>query len=200
MLSRYFVSFNIAAMITFGLFFAMQMLISNGEVVLTEENIRHPVKLGKIRPVEERIDRIEPPELLVIDDAPVIPQTNKTPPGTGPVINRIIGPDINERPMSGFPENSLANIDGVQIPIVRPAPQYPVRLREKGVEGYVRVQFDITLAGNTENVVAVESSHQGFERNAIKAAQKFKFKPKVVDGEAVRVTGVFNRIDFKLQD
>jgi hypothetical protein len=35
---------------------------------------------------------------------------------------------------------------------------------------------------NVKDVKVIGSSHQGFERSAIKAAQKLKYKSKVVDG------------------
>jgi len=200
MLSRYFVSFNFAALITFGLFFAMQMLIKNGEVVLTEDNIRPIVVLDKVRDPEDPPDRIEPPELLEIVDPPDIPMITfeQTDNGTGPVVFN--DPGIGVDPRSIPVDTGFKIMNGKHIPIVKPAPQYPIRMLEKGIEGYVKVQFDVTVRGDTENVIAVESSHSGFERNAVKAAQKFKFKPEVVDGEPVRVTGVFNRIEFRLEN
>ena len=199
MLSRYFVSFNIAALITFGLFFAMQALISNGEVNLIKEKKRLPHIIVQPREVREPETRVRPPEKAEVEGPPeltTIPFSTATD-KMGPVIPvtlTSVGPEI------AGPPDGLGGVDGIHIPIVRPAPQYPIRLLEKGIEGYVRVQFDITVAGNTDNVIAVESSHKGFESSAIKAAQKFKFKPSVIDGEAIRVKGVFNKIEFKLQD
>jgi len=48
------------------------------------------------------------------------------------------------------------------------------------------------------NVTVVESSAPIFEEAAIEAAQKFKYKPRVVDGVAIEVSGVQNKITFKL--
>ncbi|MYF28736.1 MAG: TonB family protein [Gammaproteobacteria bacterium] len=39
-----------------------------------------------------------------------------------------------------------------------------------------------------------------FERAAIKAALKFKYKPRIVDGEPVATAGVRNRIAFAISD
>jgi protein TonB len=39
-----------------------------------------------------------------------------------------------------------------------------------------------------------------FDRAAVKAAAKFKYKPKVIDGEPVETAGVQNKIIFELAD
>ncbi|MDG1021161.1 MAG: TonB family protein [Emcibacteraceae bacterium] len=52
--------------------------------------------------------------------------------------------------------------------------------------------FTVTANGNVNDVKVIVSSHSGFERNAVRAAEKFKYKPKVVDGIAVEVNGVTN--------
>jgi len=49
--------------------------------------------------------------------------------------------------------------------------------------------------------VIIESKPPGiFDRAALQAAAKFKYKPKVVNGEPIDVAGVQNRITFELQD
>ena len=54
--------------------------------------------------------------------------------------------------------------------------------------------------GNVKDVKVIGSSHQGFERSAIKAAQKLKYKSKVVDGVAVEVKDVTNILKFSLEN
>jgi len=39
-----------------------------------------------------------------------------------------------------------------------------------------------------------------FERAALRAVLKFKYKPRVVDGVPVRVPGVKTRISFKIEE
>ena len=51
MITRYFISFNFAAIITFGLFFTMQMLINNDEIVLIDVGKRNKIVMGKVRNV-----------------------------------------------------------------------------------------------------------------------------------------------------
>ncbi|WP_051556054.1 TonB family protein [Kordiimonas gwangyangensis] len=52
-----------------------------------------------------------------------------------------------------------------------------------------------------DSIVIIEAEPQGyFERAAAKAAEKFKYKPKVVNGKPQKVTGVKYRFSFDLAD
>ncbi len=53
------------------------------------------------------------------------------------------------------------------------------------------LQFDVTEEGSVENPVVLEAKPPGiFDRSALRAAAKFKYKPKILNGQPVRVTGV----------
>ena len=64
------------------------------------------------------------------------------------------------------------------------------------MEGYVLLEFTVTRAGSVKDVVVLESTSPIFEKAAMVAAYKFKYKPRVVDGEPVEVPGVVNQINF----
>jgi protein TonB len=103
--------------------------------------------------------------------------------------------DLNVGGIGGF------SSDGEYLPIVKVAPVYPRRAQTRGIEGYVLLEFTVTRTGAVANPVVLESSPPGiFDRAALSAALKFKYKPKVVNGEAIDVAGVRNRITFELQD
>ena len=76
---------------------------------------------------------------------------------------------------------------------------YPIRAARRNLEGFVVVEFTVTKAGNVKDVVVLESTDPLFERPAIVAAYKFKYKPRVVGGEPVEVSGVTNRITFAVE-
>ena len=84
--------------------------------------------------------------------------------------------------------------------MVRVTPVYPIRASTRGLEGYVIVQFDVMADGHVANVVVVESTHAVFDSPAIKAAERFKFKPRVVDGVALVTEGIQNLFRFNLED
>ncbi|MDE0660336.1 MAG: energy transducer TonB [Gammaproteobacteria bacterium] len=91
--------------------------------------------------------------------------------------------------------------DGEYLPIVKVAPIYPRRALTRNIEGYVLLEFVVTSTGAVRDPVVIEAKPPGFfERAAIQAALKFKYKPKVIDGEPVEVSGVRNRIVFEMSD
>jgi periplasmic protein TonB len=57
----------------------------------------------------------------------------------------------------------------------------------------------VTETGAVENPIVIEAEPPGiFDRAAMNAAVRFKYRPRVIDGEPVRVHGVQNRIVFEL--
>jgi periplasmic protein TonB len=89
--------------------------------------------------------------------------------------------------------------DGEYLPIVKVAPVYPALAASQGLEGYVVVEFTVTPAGTVRDVVVVESSSELFNQAAVEATHKFKYKPRVVSGRPVEVSGVRNKITFVVE-
>lgn len=103
--------------------------------------------------------------------------------------------DLNVGGTGGF------SSDGEYLPIVKVNPVYPRRAQTRGIEGYVLLEFVVTKTGAVRDPVVIEAKPPGiFDRAATQAALKFKYKPKVVNGEPIDVAGVRNRITFELQD
>jgi len=98
-----------------------------------------------------------------------------------------------------FPMNFPRVTDGEYQPIVKVAPSYPPIAASMGIEGYVVVEFTVTRYGAVRDVVVIESSDDLFVEAAVQATYKFKYKPRVIDGEPVEVSGVRNRITFEFQ-
>ena len=96
--------------------------------------------------------------------------------------------------------NGIGSSDGEFLPIVKVAPMYPRRANTRGIEGYCTVEYTVTKTGAVKGVRAVDCTPPGFfERVSVKAAAKFKYKPRVIDGEPVDVEGVRNRFTFELE-
>ncbi len=84
-------------------------------------------------------------------------------------------------------------------PIVALSPRYPASARKAGVEGYVVLEFAITNFGSVENPVVVQAQpEQVFDSVALQAVSKFKFRPTIENGKAVRVEKVRYCMDFAL--
>ena len=57
----------------------------------------------------------------------------------------------------------------------------------------------MTTTGTVRDPVVLQSTSSLFERAAIRAVLKFKYKPRVVDGIPVDVPNVKTRITFKIE-
>ena len=90
--------------------------------------------------------------------------------------------------------------DGDYLPLVKVAPIYPRRAAARGLSGWVLVIFTVTSSGTVKDVRVLESTDKIFERAAIQAALRFKYRPRVVDGEPVEVTGVKHYIRFEMRE
>lgn len=87
------------------------------------------------------------------------------------------------------------------LPINKVEPVYPPRALKRGIEGYVIVEFTVTKEGRTKDIHVVEASHTAiFDRAALQAAAKFRYKPMVINGKTVEVPGVLNKITFAIED
>ena len=87
------------------------------------------------------------------------------------------------------------------LPLVKVAPIYPSFALERNLQGHVLLEFAVTATGAVRDPVVVEAEPPGvFDHAAINAVSRFRYKPKVVEGEVVEVTGVRNRIVFEVAD
>lgn len=71
------------------------------------------------------------------------------------------------------------------VPVRTVAPEYPSELRREGIAGIVMVKCTVDEQGNVVSTEVVKSSHQAFEKPAIDALLKWKFKPARQDGAAI---------------
>lgn len=96
--------------------------------------------------------------------------------------------------------SGMSSGDGEYLPIVKVAPIYPRRAQTRGISGYCIVEYTVTTSGAIRDPVAVDCEPAGvFEKASVKAAGKFKYKPRVVDGEAIEVAGVQNKFTYTLE-
>ena len=198
MFSRYVSSMVIGVVVTVTLFYIMSMLIATGMNAITDDGVGKIVDFVRIKQedtVQRRVRKVEKP------DKP------KPPPPAAPKqkLDRL---NVDNKLTKGLTFNTNIDIaqnrlqagEGDYLPIVKVQPIYPRRALSRGIEGYVVVEFMVTKLGTTQDITVVEAKPQGyFERAAIKAAQKFKYKPKVINGEPVDVAGVRNIIRFEME-
>ena len=93
-----------------------------------------------------------------------------------------------------------AGSDRDVIPLVRINPDYPPRALQRGLEGWVQVQFTITATGTVKDPVVVDAMPKNiFDDAALKAIARWRYNPKVENGAAVERVGVQTRIVFQLE-
>lgn len=197
------VALPFALAVSLSLFWVMQFLVSISDRALRDAEIVHFVDFVRVER-EEVVRRKErkpdkPPKVEEPPPAPPTPRLDPASPTTERVaIARVPVQTSLALDASGF---NLTPSDGEYLPIVKVQPVYPRRALSRGVEGYVIVEFTVTRAGTTRDLRVVESQPKGvFDKAALKAAEKFKYKPRVLDGEPIEVPGVQNKITFKIAD
>ena len=198
MLVRYAFGVVLGAVATFLLFMLMQAVIANPEAA-TDTGIKGRI-VDFVRVQEDQdvqVKKRKPPPPPPVDEPP--PSMPKPTLDSNVSVGVEIGlVDVNvDVDVSGTGYSS----DGEYLPIVKVAPIYPRRAQSRGIEGYVLLEFTVTTTGSVRDPSVIEAKPPGvFDRSAINAALKFKYKPKVVDGEPIEVAGVRNLITFQLED
>jgi len=200
MLVRFLVGAVLGVITTALLFLLMQSLIKTDrspfedavkgkliDFVRLQEDVEVETKLRKPTP--------PPPPDEPPPDMPT-PQFDSSAATTGVDVGAVdVKVDVNVGGVGGF------SSDGEYLPIVKVAPVYPRRAQTRGIEGYVLLEFIVTSTGAVRDPVVIEAKPPGiFDNAAIQAALKFKYKPKVVNGEAIEVAGVRNLITFELAE
>ena len=198
MLARYTSAVTTGTLMTFVLLFVMQLLIRLQPGAGTEPRPKFPIDWIKIEPVETLVatldEKLTKKKLTEVDPTPDRPRTNgdldplliNTVDPTPPTTSRLA-------PLGVF-------TDGPLVALVRVSPVYPARAQSQGIEGYVIVEFDVAADGLVSNIVVLESTNSIFDKAAIRAAERFKFKPRVVDGLPMNSYGIRNMFRFTLDD
>ena len=199
---RWAASMAMAVLITFGLFFFMQALIETGEGLDEQLNVVKIIDSTMPEIELEVIEEIDKPELIeeVIEVAEEVERQ----------VTISDGPDLNidrsQVQMDTGLELSNASIsatDGDYLPLVAIAPQYPTRAAQRGIQGWCLVSFTVNGLGNVveETITVVDAEPANiFNRSSERAAARFKFQPRVVDGKGVEVAGVQYLFRYELED
>jgi protein TonB len=141
-----------------------------------EPAVSKPAELPKPQPVVEE-PRPAPPSL-----SDSTPKTEASAPASQPAAN----PSSKPAEKAGIAEaNSKTVVSGVK-PLVRVQPDYPTRLRNRRIEGWIKIEFTITTSGAVADAVVVDANPADvFDDVALKAIKKWKFEAKLVNGVAV---------------
>jgi len=191
----------LAIFVTFGLFYLMQALILGKDMKLGEASgtmidfvrLKKDSELDlKKRKMPDKKEPEEPPPPPDLSMA----RSNKPSQEMGDMVFAI---DVDvDMGGTGF---EIAASDTDVVPIVRVQPQYPLRASERGIEGWVEVEFTISKLGTVKDPNVINSHPSSiFDRSALKAIRKWKYNPKIEDGEPVERPGIKVRLKFELSN
>jgi periplasmic protein TonB len=198
---RWLISLGLAGLVTLGLFYFMQALIATGGELEQNTNVIRIVDATMPEIVMEVIREVERPEPIEdLNEPPPTPPDRNIDMDGGADLNIArenvdldIGLDIGAA--------GLSATDGEMLPLVNIQPQYPTRAAQRGIEGWCQVAFTVTETGGVRDVRVVDAEPRGmFDSASIRAAERFRFQPRVVNGEAVEVPNVQYVFRFELEE
>ncbi len=206
---RLLISALLAIAVTFGLFLFMHKLVSSGAGGREDMEATAGIHFGPV----EIPDDINTRDRRVPKKPP--PPKNPPPPPRMQIAKQdqqvqdmpqLDMPNLDV-PLSGGEGIFIGNFQQVDrkaegdiIPVVVIRPMYPREAAVSSIEGWVKVEFTITEVGTVRDPQVVDADPARiFNREAIRAILKWKFKPRVVDGVAVerRATQI---IEFSLDE
>ena len=180
----------------------MNLLIESGDRRLDTEKRAHLADFVRVKRNESTRTKQRVPERPVFEKMPDMPDLGQTDNSATDSIavtqmDISVGHDID---LSAGLE--FGSSDGEYLPIVKVAPVYPVRALSRKVEGTCLVEYTVTPTGQTKDIMVVESHcpEEMFRTPSVKAAQKFRYKPRVIDGVAIEVPGIQNMFHFIMEE
>ena len=205
----------VGVVVTLALFYLMQSLIAGADSALTDDKVGNLVDFVRVKQDQELETKQRKPKKPPPPDEPPpdVPQQNFNVAVDDAGFSMAnVDTSVNVEVGSG----GFGISDGEYLPIVKVQPQYPRRALSRGLVGWVIVEFTVTEQGTVRDPVVIENCawvqnarNSGecvdnpngvFDRAAMQAAEKFKYKPKVADGKPVETAGVQNKISFQLAD
>ena len=191
----------IGVVVTAALFWFMQYLIETADRELNEGASGHLVDFVRLKR-DESIQRRQlkpkkPPPPDAPPPQPPTPQLDSLDPNAEKIAISAAPVETDIEMSGGF---SLGVGEGDYLPIVKVAPIYPQRALSRSIEGYCVVQYTVTKNGTIRDPFVVEDQCTSslFHRASIQASLKFKYKPRVLDGQAVEVPGVQNKFTYEI--
>lgn len=203
-LVRIVVGIPVAALVTWLLYVFMMTAITPNEIVLNEEEQR---TLETITPQQDSTEV----RLRQRSKANKLDAANKPPPPPKlssaksqidlptPSIQGAAPTELNFDRVQSLAIDPVAISDRDAQPIRPPAPSYPQRAAERGVEGSCDVRFDVDTRGRPYNVSATCTDNI-FKREAERAVNRVEFAPKIIRGQAAERRNVVYPLEFTLRE
>lgn len=191
---------TIAGVTTFSLFAFMAYLISNEQVGKTKVEPTVIIDLVQI-PEDSKPEYIAKKQFQPPEPPPIMERNKVTPDVTE------VSSDYNYTPstlnlVNNLTENVTMNTQPDQDarPVVRVNPKYPMDALRNGVQGWVKLAFDISEIGQVINVKIIDSEPKRvFDKAAKQALRKWKYRAKSIEGKQVQQHNFTVQLDFNME-
>lgn len=192
---RYFLSLILGFVIAISLFALMKELVSGtDEAQIKADDVRFVDFVRVKRDETTRTKDRQAPEKPEPQKKPPPPQistqqqdTRPTPPELNINMPNIGASFAGTGPYLGNPFTGAGTGDGDLIPIVQIEPQIPREALTNCIGGVVELRFTVLEDGSVEDPSVVSSNPpRMFDRSALRAILRWKFKPRIVDGRPVK--------------
>lgn len=204
MISRYPQPFAIAVLVTLCLFYLMQALVmgsrsgERGDESAVVVDFTRSVAESEVQTKDRSLPEKTPPP-----PPPALPELALSSPArsASPDFPHLVPRVVRNMQLAGGLELGEPISDTAAIPLVRIEPSYPRRAQARGIEGWVRVMFTISPTGTVDDARIVAAEPQRvFDAAALRAVEKWKYKPRIVDGRPVAREDVEVTLRFELED
>ncbi|ALZ75020.1 energy transducer TonB [Rheinheimera sp. F8] len=203
-MARLLLSLLIGAVITFFLFVLMAFLVDSDDAVSNVAKEQIVIEINSTPPESkaQTRTRVPPPPPPPPPEPPkqqIVQEASNTDAGTigfnAPTVD--VG-GVNNG--IGDPSGAMMR-DGDATPIVRIEPKYPVQAARDGINGWVKMRFSIMPDGSVDEIEVVDAEPKRvFDREAIRALKRWKYSPKIENGQALKQTGIMVQLDFNLDN
>jgi len=196
MIARFIIGIPLAALVTVSLFMLMQALVQSDRSLI--EEVQDTVAID--------ITRAQRDEESQTDQRNERPDVEDQPPPPPPMDTRTERPDLGGLQV-GIPDidmnlntGAIGPIDGEIQPLVRVPPEYPIRAAERGIQGRVCVRFTVTPEGTVANPEVYSSDSNLLNSTSVRAISRFRYQPKIENGEPVSRPNVQFCFDYNLEE
>ncbi len=195
---RFVAAAALGGVTTIALFLTMKVLVTGRDYQIEKELASVGIDFVRVERDEDvnTKDRaLKRPSQQKPDEPPPPPKLQQT---SRPNMDKAtMSADFGDFNLAGM--NLNAPVDGDALAIVRVLPRYPSRALSRGVEGWVLLEFAINELGQAIEPVVVDADPKGtFDRAAISAVKRWKYRPMIEDGKAAVRPGVRQMISFRI--
>ena len=193
-----FLEFGVFALVTtIALFLTMKVLVTGRDYEIEKELATVGIDFVRV----ERDEDVNTKDRTLKRPSQQQPEEPPPPPKLQPTQR----PNMDKATMSadfglGLAGMNLnAPVDGDALAIVRVLPRYPSRALNRGIEGWVLLEFAINELGQAIEPVVIEADPKGvFDRSAINAIKKWKYRPMMEDGKPTVRVGVRQLVSYNI--